>query len=107
MCCLLIVIISQSKEERSKHSNHLRLGGFNRKMLGLDCWLAKVSDHLIAGDSFVTAAAEWLLVTIFPRRSACGQVYNLFALNIICVHHKPHLDNCCNDYSVPLSPSHL
>ena len=23
------------------------------------------------------------------------------------VHHKPHLDNCCNDYSVPLSPSHL
>ena len=23
------------------------------------------------------------------------------------VHHKPHLDNCCNNYSGPLSPSHL
>ena len=82
---------SYHKEETSNQSNPLRLGGFDRKMLGLDCWLAKVSDHLIAGDSFVTAAAEWLLVTIFTRRSACGQVYNLFALNIICKHNTAEL----------------
>ena len=58
--CLLFDSDHIHKEERSNQSNPLRLGGFDRKMLGLDCWLAKVSDHLIAGDSFVTAAAEWL-----------------------------------------------
>ena len=58
--CLLFDSDHIHKEESSNQSNHLRLGGFDRKMLWLDSWLAKVSDHLIAGDSFVTAAAEWL-----------------------------------------------